>query len=64
VEEETEHLSSAIFSPDGQLVLAVGSGRAWLWPTDILPAAEEVSPVGIEFFGGFPSLGLSEDSVK
>ncbi|MGE4613835.1 MAG: hypothetical protein AAEJ46_05820, partial [Planctomycetota bacterium] len=64
VEVQTDHLSSAVFSPDGQLVLAVGSGRAWIWPTDIGAAAEEICPVGIEFFNGFPSLGLTDDAVK
>ena len=64
VEVQTDHLSSAVFSPDGELVLAVGGGRAWIWPTDIGAAAEEICPVGIDFFNGFPSLGLTDDAVK
>ena len=64
VDEQPAHLKSPLFSPDSSSILTTGGGRAWLWPVDIVAAAEEASPVGIDFFGGFPSLGLNEGSVR
>ena len=63
-DDPLEHLGAAVFSPDDRWILAVGGGSAWLWPKDLAPAAQEASPVGIDFFGGFPSLGLEMDEVK
>jgi hypothetical protein len=48
------------FSPNGEHVMAVHDGVVWIWPTDLLSAAEEMSPVGIDFFGGLPSPSLTE----
>ncbi len=64
VDGQMAHLSRPIFSPDSSTILTTGGGRAWLWPVDIVAAAEEASPVGIDFFGGFPSIGLSGGSVR
>jgi len=47
------------FSPDGKHVIAVHEGVVWIWPTDLLSAAEEMCPVGIDYFGGLPSPSLT-----
>ena len=43
------------FFPDGEHLFTVYDGAVWIWPTDLVAASEAMSPVEIDFFGGFPS---------
>ncbi len=52
------------FSPDGEHLMAVHEGVVWIWPADLLSAAEEMSPVEIDYFGGLPSPSLTEAHDK
>jgi hypothetical protein len=47
------------FFPDGEHVTAVHEGVIWIWPADLLSAAEDLCPVGIDYFGGLPSPSLT-----
>jgi len=58
-EEEESFFEITEFSPNGEHVMAVHEGAVWIWPTDLLSAAEEMSPVGIDYFGGLPSPSLT-----
>jgi len=58
VQESTFEVTE--FSPDGEHLMAVHKGLVWIWPTDLLSAAEEMSPVGIDYFGGLPSPSLTD----
>lgn len=58
VEPSVKNLSEVALSPDDELIVAVGGGKAWIWPMDTVTAATELAPVGIDFFGGYPSLSL------
>jgi WD40 repeat protein len=53
--DQPGHFHAAVFSPDDQFILTVGDGKAWIWPADLLSAAQEVMPVSAEFFGALPS---------
>ena len=59
-----KNLSAVAFSPDDEILVATGGGKAWIWPMDTLTAATELAPVGIDFFGGYPSLSLPGELEK
>ena len=62
VQESTFEITE--FSPDGGHVMAVHEGVVWIWPTDLLTAAEEMCPVGIDYFGRLPSPSLTSALEK
>ena len=64
VDQTVKNLSSVDLSPDEELLVASGEGEAWIWPMDTGATATALAPVGIEFFGGYPSLSLPGESER
>ena len=63
-EPSNKNLSAVALSQDDEFLVATGGGKAWIWPMDTGTAATALAPVGIDFFGGYPSLSLPGELEK